>query len=230
MERLIKLEIKRNKLNTYFHASVIICVIMTGFIYFIATIARVENNADFLQYENIFKLNSALTLIIFCIFSAVMYSKFVIEDYSRGRAILLFSYPISRRKILLAKLILVITVTLSSLLVCTFIPITVFFISERISPILNGNITLVLILAHLLNVGIYAVAIVSIGLIALGIGFIKKSISTTIVSSILLASIIGNIVTGIGISTPALVVVTLLVVTGFATVKILSTKVNEMEV
>lgn len=230
MDRLIKLEIKRNKLSAYFLASGIICAIMTGFIYLIATIARVENDADFLRYENIFKLHSALSLIIFCIFSAVMYSKFVIEDYSHGRAILLFSYPIARRKIFFAKLLLVITFTFSSLLVCTIVPMTVFSISESISPILNGNITFALILSQLLNIGIYAVAIASIGLIALGIGFIKKSIAATIVSAISLASIIGNIVTGLGASIPTLVGVTILLITGFATAIMLANKVNVMEV
>lgn len=230
MGRLIKLEIKRNKLSTYFLASWIICAIMTGFIYFIATVARLENDADFLRYENIFKLHSALSLIIFCIFSAVMYSKFVIEDYSQGRAILLFSYPIARRKIFFAKLLLVITFTLSSLLVCTLVPMAVFSTSESISPILDGNITFALILSHLLNIGIYAVAISSIGVIALGIGFVEKSIAATIVSAISLASIIGNIVIGLGASIPALAGVTILLITSFATAIRLANKVNSMEV
>jgi len=230
MSGLIKLEIKRNKLNTYYLASGIICAIMTGFIYFIAIVAKVENDIEFLRYENIFKLHSVLNFIIFCIFSVVMYSKFVIEDYSKGKALLLFSYPIARWKIFFAKLILVITFTLSSLLVCSLVPIALFSISESISPILSGEITLALILSQLLNIGIYAVAITSIGLISLGIGFIKKSIATTVVSAIFLASIIGNMVIGLGASMLAFVAVSILFVIGIATTIMLTNKINAMNI
>lgn len=78
----MKLELRRTKLNTYVWSSLIACMILIGFIYFVALVAKVENEADFQNYTNIFLFTSIISMIFFSILSAIMYSRFVIDEYT----------------------------------------------------------------------------------------------------------------------------------------------------
>jgi len=61
--------------------------------------AKKNLEMQFMTYANIFRFTSAIGIILFGIFSATMYGKLVIEEYSGKRLALIFSYPISRKKI-----------------------------------------------------------------------------------------------------------------------------------
>ena len=142
MNKLIRLELKRNKLTSYYIALTIICIAMTGFLYMIATIAKVENAVEFRDYRNILKLHTGIAFLVFSVFSVVMFSKFIIEDYRPKMVLLMFSYPISRTRIFLAKLILVTRFIVFGFLLSTLIPDVLFFLTESIFPILDGDITM----------------------------------------------------------------------------------------
>lgn len=111
MRNLIALELKRNRLRPY-HITTLICgVTMLGFQYLMAAIPHMdptEPDAElFSQYPFLMGITCLVCMAIFLILSAVMASRFVVEEYSGKRAILLLSYPISRKKVLCAKLMLV---------------------------------------------------------------------------------------------------------------------------
>lgn len=230
MNNLIKLELKRNKLKPYYIALTIITIVMTGFIYMIATIAKVENDLQFQSYENLLKMHTGITFIIFSVFSVVLFSKFVIEDYSRQRALLLFSYPVSRTKIFFAKILLIVIFITVGFLLSTLIPNSLFFLTEKIKPILNGNITIQMMQSQIINIISYVLAIIAIGFISLRIGFINKSVSTTIVTAIILSVILGNVLIGLGPNVYTFIGVLVLFTVGigfaFSTIHV----INKMEV
>ena len=111
MRNLIALELKRNRLRPYHIATLICGVTMLGFQYLMAAIPYMdptEPDAElFSQYPFLMGITCLVCMAIFLILSAVMASRFVVEEYSGKRAILLLSYPISRKKVLCAKLMLV---------------------------------------------------------------------------------------------------------------------------
>lgn len=74
MNTLIKLELKRNKLKPYYIALAVICAAMTGFLYMIATITKVEHQIEFMNYDNILRLHRGVAFIVFIVFSVVIYS------------------------------------------------------------------------------------------------------------------------------------------------------------
>lgn len=88
------------------------------FTYFVAYVAQVEQKVQFMNYENIFRFTNAISIILFGVLSATMYSRFVTEEYSGKRLTLLFSYPVSRKKTLAAKVLLVFLFVLVSMLAC----------------------------------------------------------------------------------------------------------------
>ena len=234
MLKLIGLELKRNDIRTYVAASAISCIVILAFLYFVAYVAQVETGERELQfrnYSNIFSLAIALGLIIFSVMSAIIYSRLVIGEYAGKRAALLFSYPVSRRKILLAKLFLVVGFTTVSMLICTAIPFIVFSITEKISPIVVQDTMTAELIAETLGTLLIAVlAVGGIGIISMRIGFIKKSVPTTLISAFLLAAIYGNAAINAGGILPGLLISGIGLIAAIAVAVQMSNKVNEMEV
>ena len=71
----------------------------------------------------------------------------------------------------------------------------------------------------------------NIGVIAVGIGFIKKSVPATIVSSVLLASLMCNIVVNASLNRAAMyILVVTMVIIGIVCSGFLIKKINIMEV
>ena len=198
MKTLIRLELKKNKLNTYIMGGIIITIIMLGFLFLFAYVPLIEpNDKDmeiFSGYNNLIPLFGVFSMAVFCVMSSVMYSKFVIEDYSGKRPILLFSYPVSRKKIILSKLSVVSGVTIISMIVSNLLVFMTFGITENFIHLVGKDFTLPIMLKVVENTLIMSLIAASIGIVAVGIGFIKKSIPTTIVSAVLIASLMCNIV------------------------------------
>ena len=71
-----------------------------------------------------------------------MYSKFIIEDYTGKRIILLFSYPVSRKKIMLSKLGIVYLFTVISMVASNIAIFLVFGLTEQFIHLINESFTL----------------------------------------------------------------------------------------
>ncbi|WP_195576540.1 ABC transporter permease [Paenibacillus sp. 1001270B_150601_E10] len=230
MLKLMRLELQRNKLTTYFTASAIACVGLIGFIYFVAYVAQVENEVDFQNYSNIFLFTSVVSMIVYAIMSAVMYSRYVIEEYRGKMTLLLFSYPISRKKMLLAKLILIMSFTTLAMIVSNIPPLLIFSITETISPIVSDTLSTGLILNVVKTTFILAISLNTICVIALRIGFAKKSVPATIVFSFVLCALYGNaIIASFGNDAIIMALCILMLIIGGAIVLELLNKVHRME-
>jgi len=234
----MKLELKRNNVKTYVIASVITCIIMLGFIYLFAYAPHIDPDPDlqiFAGYNNIISLFSMLSMAVFATLSAIMYTRFVIDEYKEKRAILLFSYPIQRDRILFSKLAVVFLFTRAAMTVCNLLAFGIFSISESISPLVDGVLSAQTILRALKVTLIMAVTAAEIGIVATGIGFVKKSVPTTIVSAVLLSSLFCNTMfnstSDITKSDMASIIfMGITVIAGIAVAIMLMKKVNHMEV
>ena len=235
MKTLIRLELKKNKLNTYIIAGTIITIIMLGFLFLFAYAPLIEPNdkdmAIFSGYNNLIPLFGVFSMAVFCVMSSVMYSKFIIEDYSGKRPILLFSYPVSRKKIILSKLGVVSGFSVISMIACNLIVFLTFGITENFIHLVGKDFTLSIMLKVVENTLIMSLIAASIGVAAVGIGFIKKSIPTTIVSAVLIASLMCNIVINASLSRVTMyVLTTVMIFIGTVFSIFLIKKVNVMEV
>jgi len=106
MMDLMKLELKGNTIRIYILSTLVITLVMLGMLYLFAYAPQLDpSDADmrlFAGFNHMIPLFSVLNMTIFCVMSAVMYSRFVIEEYTGQRVILLFSYPIKRGKIFIS--------------------------------------------------------------------------------------------------------------------------------
>ena len=251
MKTLIRLELRRTNFRTYVISALIIAVIMLGFLYLFAYAPMLEtNDADmkiFSGYENLIPLYGVLNMTVFCVLAAVIYSKLIIEEYSGKRPILLFSYPINRKKIMLSKLCIVFVFTVIAMFISNFLCFSkfsifykvfhfflifiIFGVSEKFLHLVSGDFTYSIMFQAIETTLIMSLSAASIGIIAVGIGFIKKSVPTTIVSAVLIASLMCNIVANTTSSKIAMYIfVAVMILIGIMFSAILMKKVEVMEV
>ncbi|GAA6523676.1 ABC transporter permease [Lawsonibacter asaccharolyticus] len=198
MRKLIALELKRNRLRPYHIATLICGLTMLGFQYLMAAIPYMdptEPDAElFSQYPFLMGITCLVCMAIFSILSAVMASRFVVEEYSRKRAILLLSYPISRKKVLCAKLVLVFAYTVGAMLLCGAVIQAVFFLTESLFPLCSDQLTINMFLQSLGFLLSCSILAGLLGVVSLWFGFRKKSVSMTIVASVVLAALVCQVI------------------------------------
>lgn len=231
MTKLIKLELERINLRPYLISSAIFGIVQLVFTYFVAKVAQVEQEVQFMNYGNIFLFTGAISTFLFAILSAVMYAKLIIEEYSGKRLALLFSYPVGRQKTFTAKILVVLLFVILFMLLCTVLPMGIFALTEAFSPIVPDVMTRDILLTALCNMLTSLAAVSAIGLLSMRIGFIKKSISATLISAFILSGIYGNIAIGIvGNSAISVIIVGVSLVAVLVILVTLSHKINQMEV
>lgn len=198
MNKLIRLELKRNSLKPYHIAVSIITVVILSFLYLLSAIPRMEaTDADaemFMSYDFIVGLDNIVSMAVFSIMSAAMASKFIIEEYAEKRAIMLFSYPVERKKIIDTKIITVFSYTVISMLLCNGISLTVFLVTESLFPLCPDTIDIGLILNCISSMLCYSLLAGLLGIISLWFGFRKKSAIVTIISACIVVSVLCQVI------------------------------------
>lgn len=196
MNKLIQLELKRNNIKPYNKAVVIIAVIMLGIIYLMAAIPRIDpSQADIevTSYEFLININNVINMAIFIILSSVMYSKFIVEEYTGKKAILILTCPVSRKSILNSKIFLVFSYTVASMFVSGAIILTIFFSTESIFHICTDVLSLKTIISGFLSLACYSIITGLCSIAPLWFGFVKKSATKTIVASVIISVILCQI-------------------------------------
>ncbi|NMM65182.1 ABC transporter permease subunit [Clostridium sp. P21] len=228
MFKFISLEMHKFKIRTYVLASIVSCIALLGFTYLISVISRVEKDPLFQSYSNIFKFIGIMSMIIFTVLSAVMYSRIVIEDYIGKRLVLLFSYPVSRSKIFLAKVCFVTLFTVIALMFSNVACLFIFSITELISPIVRDTLTPFCLLNTLQSILLTALTVGALGILSMTVGFIKKSMPTTIITSFAFAATVGNMIMS-GSLEIGLILLGILIALDVLVVREIIKKINQMD-
>lgn len=185
MIHLMRLELRKNKITKYLLLSV--CLILFSILFI--TISMLDSAADPTQskdtFENIFLMINVLLSFVFIVFYSVLVSSLVIKEYSTKTILIMFSYPINRKKLIRAKLLVIsIFIALSMLfgyvLCCSYIVSVDYFFD-----LLGGDFEVSLLTNWIMIMTTTILICICIGLLTFGAGMIKKSVSFTIVSSII---------------------------------------------
>ncbi len=231
--KLIKLELRKNNLKPYLLSviGIFIAVIAMGLLFCAVPILEPSDPSaqEFSDPNMIITMVSIMSMSAFAILSSVMHSKFVVEEYTGRKNVLLFTYPQKRSSILLAKFALVFAfvfvmmfaVNMTSLISVGFLGNLVGLIAKPFTDI-GLMLKLSLIFACVANF---------IGLIALRLGFYKKSIIVPVVTATILVSPFGNSVMLLGADSDIAFIiagVVLLIVSAFLFGGLLN-NVNKME-
>ncbi|WP_002145480.1 ABC transporter permease [Bacillus cereus] len=199
MFKLMKLEWKKHHLSSYFKGVAICIVAIFAAVSLMAWGSKVEDDLMFSNYMEYMSLANIFIRITFIIFSAVILSRLVIDEYKNRTMQLLFTYPLQRKMLMRAKLAIVFGFCFVSTVIATVIISLLIFFFNPIMGLLETPVTIGQIIATIPATFISAVMISGISLIPLFFGMRKKSTPTTITSAVIIAMIInGNVGAGNG--------------------------------
>ncbi|QWU48009.1 ABC transporter permease [Bacillus sp. NP247] len=199
MLRLMKLEWKKHKLSNYFK-SVAICIIaIFAAVSLMGLGAKDEVDAALTDFTKYMTLANIFIRMTFLIFSSIILSRLVIDEYRNKTIQLLFMYPLQRKMLMRAKLTIVFSFCFVSMTIATFtISLLIYFMNPMMG-LIETPITMGEIIATVPSTFISAFMISGISLIPLFFGMRKKSTPTTITSAVIIGMIInGNVGAGNG--------------------------------
>lgn len=194
MFKLMKLEYKKHKLAGYI-PGIVLCIIMIfAVVGLMGWGSRNEIESMFPDYQSFMSLADIFIRTVFLIFSGVILSRIVIEEYRTGTIQLLFTYPIKRKKLMKAKLIIVFAFCFFSIIFATLVTnILIYLISPHVylfdTPVSWNDMVSVFPMT-LVN----ALMTAGVSLISLFFGMRKKSTAATITWSVLIGVLINGTV------------------------------------
>lgn len=235
MNRLLKLELKKNHLTHFHLALAVIFLVMLGLLYLFAFIPYLDpGDPDvdvFHSLRSLLSLHSIVAMALFSILSGVMHAKLTVEEYGEKGAVLLFLYPLKREKIFNTKLFFTFLYTIVSMAVSSILIYGIFFVTALSFHINTDPLTPKVLESCILTVLCNSLTAGFLGIVALWIGFSRKSAISTVVASCILAALTSQAfalsLEGIPVK---LALLPLLSVIVFFAVKRLHALVNNMEV
>ena len=233
--KLIKLELRRNNLKPYLLGvlGIFIVALISGM--FMPIIQKFEPNDEKAQMmatiDMLVPMVSIMFMNCFAILGAIMYSKFVIDEYSGKKNVLLFTYPQKRSSILLAKFSLISVFTFSFMFVLNILASLIIVFVGNTLGLMNEPIDSRVMAYILLFSFLFSIIANLISIIALRVGIWKKSIIWTIVTAVILVSPVGNLVMTIEENLLAVILPLFIVLFGIGTILFMGLlkKVNKME-
>lgn len=197
MVNLIKLELKKNQFRGDWLGVLIVNAVTLGIVaivYFGGS--SLDETIGRLQYAEAFHFIDTLVRASFIVYAAMLLARFVIEEYKNKTMALMFAYPINRKKLMAAKLIIVIVWTFLAIVLSNFIVsgallLVNVFVGNIPGPLESGTLVRY-VLQTLLN----AAAAAGMSLIPLFFGMRRKSVPGTIVSAILVMAVLHSGVNG----------------------------------
>ncbi|PEB81447.1 bacitracin ABC transporter permease [Bacillus cereus] len=192
MFKLMKLEWKKHQLSSYFKGVAICIIAIFAAVSFMGLGAKGEGDAALTDFTKYMTLANLFIRITFLIFSAVILSRLVIDEYKNKTMQLLFMYPLQRKKLMRAKLTIVFSFCFVSMTIATFsISLLIFFMNPMME-LFETPMTMGEIIATVPATFISAFMISGISLIPLFFGMRKKSAPTTITSAVIIGMLVNS--------------------------------------
>lgn len=199
---LLRLERKKTNIKTYCFAvaAIFVCLLGLACIFaWVPSLGIADPNAAalFSTYEGISAMSGAIALMAFSALASAMGYRYVIKEFSGTSAVLLFTYPIDRKKLVWAKVKLLTAFISVAVLLVTIGYFVIFAVTGQLLSLVNDTLQLMDFLQVIRNAFVLACLINGIALCALRVGFIKKSNSVTVICAIVFSMLLVNLATGI---------------------------------
>ncbi|MGG1221019.1 ABC transporter permease [Priestia endophytica] len=194
MLKLMKLEYQKHHLSQYFKMVAIWILVIFGLVALMGWGSRKEIEPMFPTYTDFMTLTNIFIRIVFITFSAVLLSRLVIDEYKNKTIHLLFTYPLQRKKLMQAKLLIVLIFCFVSIVMATFvISLLIFLVSPHLYLVENP-VKMNEIISTIPSTLINAFMMAGISLIPLFFGMRKKSTAATITWAVIIGLLINSTV------------------------------------
>lgn len=192
MLKLIKLEIKKYKIGGYLKAVVIANLVILGFLFVAVYISKIDREVPLDSYDAVALFTRSFVTATFSIFAAVIISRIIIGEYKNKTINILFLYPVSRKKIMVAKLATVVIFAFTSMLISSLFLNFSIFILNIFSNFIEIPLTQDVLVKNLISIVGYSATFSFVSLIPVYVGMRKKSGATTILTSVILVSLLNS--------------------------------------
>lgn len=189
MFKLIKIERDKNQIAGYGIKAVISMAIIFVLVAGMALMSNAQDEPMFYNFADFMSLANIFIRITFVVFSGILISRLVIEEYKSKTMQLLFTYPLQRKKIIQAKLMIVLGFCFASIFISTLL-------IEGVTVLLNPQLhffeapaTMTDLFATVPSILIASAMTAGLSLISLIFGMRKKSTSATITSSVIIGTL-----------------------------------------
>lgn len=179
MERLMKLELKKVHFGKYILLSALMIVLSMYFVF----VALYDSSGTARTYDNTFRTVEMIFAFVFIIFFAVLVSALVISEYNNRTILLMFTYPVDKKKVILSKL-LVVTLFITASMIVGYVFCALFIVGiDRRFDLLEGEFTVAVFRNWIIQAAVTLLVFDCLGLWTFAAGMVKKSVTVTIVSS-----------------------------------------------
>lgn len=186
--KLIKLELMKNKLSRTIKSVIIINLVVLSLV--VMQVITEPGDDLTANLETVLLFIDSFIKYIFIVYGSVLLGRYIIDEYKNNTITVLFTYPISRKKLMLAKLIVVSSFTLIAIVLSDLLVFTMFYtINEFVNFFPNTFSNT--FMSSAIQLFYYALAASTIVLIPLFFGLRNKSVSSTIVAGIIIVAVIG---------------------------------------
>lgn len=200
MFKLMKLEMKKFKVAGYIKGAIIANLVIIGIMIAGILISKSEGELILNNYNFAFQMVDSSVKATFIIFASVLLSKLIIEEYKNGTMTLLFMYPINRKKLIVAKLIIVLIFTFVAIFLSNIFIDGILIAINSFTNFIPDEITKEILSKAIISINTSAVTSAFMSLIPLYFGMRKKSVPTTIISSILIVTVMCSNANGFSLS------------------------------
>ncbi|MGT2930137.1 hypothetical protein ACVR1G_07920 [Streptococcus dentasini] len=191
MLKLINLELKRTRLTPYW----ITCLISTPLvIWLIFSLAAAKSSDGFSTSGQTSSAMVGFFALIASILAAVMLVRFVLKDYTGQERLLLFSYPLSRITVFLAKLVIVLVFCISFVILASLFTSLSLALLNPSLHITHLDYDLGQIFSVLAGASLAGITALGTALIGLLIGFWIKSGPAVIITPVVFIAFTSNII------------------------------------
>ena len=200
MLKLMQLELRKHNLGWYWKGTILATLAV---VLLVSVLPYVDPELEdaFASYEAALVTIGMLIRAVFVIFASVLVSSFIIQEYNHKTITVLFTYPLPRKKLLAAKILLILLITVFSILVSNLAAAASFIgLNVYLLHLLPGIPPSELLAEQALQMLVYTLSAAGMSLIPLYIGMRKKSVPATIVSAVIIISLINTNGGGVSLS------------------------------
>ncbi len=185
MAHLLKLELKkfgvmRNIIFTF--AAILFSI-------FFLTVSLVDSMTDPQQtkdsFDSTFLVTGLLIMMIFLVYASVLTAHTVIAEYNQKTITIMFSYPVNRRQLIAAKLILIMVYTALSMAAAYLCCCGYIIAADKAFDMLDGTFQPVFLQTWIPSAAISIIICTVLSLWPFIIGMVRKSVPAAIITSLL---------------------------------------------
>lgn len=180
MIHLMKLELKKVGLKKYVLFSIVGIIISIFFLF----VGLHDSSTIKSSYETVFSTVGLIFCFYYIILFSVLVAAYIVDEYNHKTILVMFSYPIDRRKLMIAKLLLITLLVMFSMMIGYICCGAFIVIADKCWDLIAGEFEISVLFYWIPTALKAIITFCALGIGTFVIGMIKKSVPMTIISAI----------------------------------------------